>query len=227
MDLKGVCLANEDTPQDVIDELVKVAGHAFLDEPWTHEMLVSMEWIEQGSELERNISDGIFRGEIEECIERDCPCIYYTPDLKGVMVAYLSSELVEGITWNDLEETGFARGAYPLMDSEQLRLWNAKEEEMDQSFIWDYPLTVHDDGSDFLHILSFAVAPDAQGTGVASRLMKPFLLEAEKRNIPLYLECLSDRLESLYSYYGFEVVERRYVDGVDVHERIMAYNKTI
>lgn len=221
MHLDGVCLADENTPEVVIEEIVRVAGTAFLEEPWTAEMLGSMDWIEPGSALERSISEGIFRGEIEECVEKKCPCAYYVPDLKGVMVAYLASELADGMTWADLEEQGFARGAYPLMDEEQLAQWQEKEESLDTSFTWDYPVRAHADGNDFMHILSFAVAPDAQGTGVASRLMRPFLEAADEKQVPVYLECLSDRLESLYSHYGFKVVERNYVDGVEIHERIM------
>lgn len=226
MKFNDIRLVYHHTPDEVIDKIVRVAGLAFLEEPWTKEMLRSMDWIEQGSKLERDISDGIFRGEIEECIDKRCPCAYYTSDMNGVMVAYLSSELPDNITWEDLEEAGFARGAYSLMSTEQLKEWQDKEELLDTSFVWDYPSKTHaDDNSDFMHILSFAVSPEAQGTGVATRLMRPFLELADKLEIPVYLECLSDRLESLYTHYGFEVIERYYVEGVEIHERIMVYGR--
>lgn len=220
-----ICLVDENTPQETLDVLARVAGEAFLEEPWTREMLDSMDWVEKGSPLARSISDGIFAGEMRACIDNRCPCFYYTPDMSGIMVAYLSSELPDGITWTDLEEQGMTCGIHHLMRKEQLSQWHDKEDEMDVSFIWDYPVTEHSDGSDFMHILSFAVRPDAQGTGVASRLMRPFLDKARELGVPVYLECLSDELESLYSHYGFEVVERLYADSVEIHERIMAYNK--
>ena len=223
--IDNICLVDENTSQETLDELARVAGEAFLEEPWTREMLGSMNWVERKSRLARSISDGIFMGEMRACIENGCPCFYYTPEMSGVMVAYLSSELPDGIMWADLEEQGMSCGIHHLMSEEQLSQWHDKEDEMDASFVWDYPVAEHSDGSDFMHILSFAVRPDAHGTGVASRLMRPFLDKARELGVPVYLECLSDELESLYSHYGFEVVERRYVDGVEIHERIMVFNK--
>mgnify|MGYP004604432115 FL=1 len=52
--------------------------------------------------------------------------------------------------------------------------------------------------------LCFVVAPERQGRGEGSRLMKPLLRALDERGIPLYLETHRERNLEIYRHYGFE-----------------------
>lgn len=226
MQFPELIITDRSTPKDVISKIASVGGQSFLAEPWTREMLDSMDWCERGSELELAVSTAIFAGEIEECVERDCPCAYYTKDHQGILIAYLASELAgagedgSSITWGELEENGFARGLSDILTKEQLAKWDERESKMDtEGFTWIYPIEFAN--GDFIHIISFGVAPQAQGSGLATKMMSQVLDKSDELNVPIYLECLSERLEGLYGHYGFVTIEERHIKCADIYERIM------
>jgi ribosomal protein S18 acetylase RimI-like enzyme len=49
------------------------------------------------------------------------------------------------------------------------------------------------------------VAPEAQGQGLGSRLMRPTLDRCDKENLPAYLEASSERNAALYERLGFKL----------------------
>jgi ribosomal protein S18 acetylase RimI-like enzyme len=57
------------------------------------------------------------------------------------------------------------------------------------------------------YLAILAVAPQSQGKGLASRLVRPFLAEADADGKPVYLETNTPRNVSLYEHYGFRVME--------------------
>ncbi len=58
----------------------------------------------------------------------------------------------------------------------------------------------------YMHLSSFAVDPEHQGKGVASRLVRPVLAHLDANSIYGYLETQSERNVSIYRHYGFEVL---------------------
>ena len=86
------------------------------------------------------------------------------------------------------------------------------------NFKWMIPET---EGKDFIHFFSVGVNPDMRGSGAFRRLVTPFLDYADQHGLNCYLECYTDRLESLYGHFGFET-EHRFTDpNFDVYERAM------
>ena len=51
------------------------------------------------------------------------------------------------------------------------------------------------------------VAPQFQGKGCASKLLRPMLARIDEEGLPCYLETLDERNVRLYEHFGFKVVE--------------------
>jgi GNAT superfamily N-acetyltransferase len=54
---------------------------------------------------------------------------------------------------------------------------------------------------------NIGVAPEAQGKGLGSRLMRPTLDRCDKEGLPAYLEASSERNAALYERLGFQCTE--------------------
>jgi ribosomal protein S18 acetylase RimI-like enzyme len=60
--------------------------------------------------------------------------------------------------------------------------------------------------SPYLHLGSFAVDPEMQGKGFASRLIRPMLAYLDEIGLDCCLETQSESNVSLYEHYGFEIL---------------------
>jgi ribosomal protein S18 acetylase RimI-like enzyme len=65
-----------------------------------------------------------------------------------------------------------------------------------------------------LYLQTIGIRPEAQGQGLASRLIRPFLAEADRRGLPCYTETVTPENVGLYEHYGFRVVEMRHLPGL-------------
>ncbi len=61
-----------------------------------------------------------------------------------------------------------------------------------------------------------AVAPESQGKGLASRLVRPMLAEADERSQGAYLETMRQRNVAIYEHLGFRCVEEYRVPKTDL-----------
>jgi len=66
------------------------------------------------------------------------------------------------------------------------------------------------------------VAPELQGQGNASKLLRPMLESADARGMPVYLETMDGRNVSLYEHFGFQVVEESAVPDTNLRSWAMA-----
>lgn len=57
------------------------------------------------------------------------------------------------------------------------------------------------------YLNTIAVSPEAQGKGLASQLIRPFLDKADAEGVSAYTETMTPSNVGLYQHYGFEVVE--------------------
>ncbi|MFW9910140.1 MAG: GNAT family N-acetyltransferase [Candidatus Thorarchaeota archaeon] len=55
----------------------------------------------------------------------------------------------------------------------------------------------------FYHLILIAVAPSSQGRGLASKLIRPVLDMADKREIGAYVETTNPRNVTFYEHFGF------------------------
>ena len=60
---------------------------------------------------------------------------------------------------------------------------------------------------EYLHLTHLATLPEAQGSGIASQLMKPMLDRARAFNTPIYLECTNRNNLNLYRQFGFRLID--------------------
>ena len=64
------------------------------------------------------------------------------------------------------------------------------------------------------YLQNIGVRPTAQGQGLASQLIRPFLAEADARGLASYTETVTPENVSLYEHYGFRVVEQCRLPGL-------------
>jgi ribosomal protein S18 acetylase RimI-like enzyme len=55
------------------------------------------------------------------------------------------------------------------------------------------------------HLVYLGVAPQAQGQGVGSAMLKQALTDVDAAHLPAFLECSSERNRALYARHGFEM----------------------
>jgi len=67
------------------------------------------------------------------------------------------------------------------------------------------------------YLETISVLPSAQGRGVASRLVKPFLDQADQQSVSVYTETMTPSNVGLYEHYGFKTMEDYRVPGTDLH----------
>ncbi|MBL8163866.1 MAG: GNAT family N-acetyltransferase [Anaerolineae bacterium] len=67
------------------------------------------------------------------------------------------------------------------------------------------------------YLQTISVAPRAQGKGLASRLIRPFLMKADAERVSVYTETMTPSNVGLYEHYGFRTVEQYDVPGQDLH----------
>jgi ribosomal protein S18 acetylase RimI-like enzyme len=66
------------------------------------------------------------------------------------------------------------------------------------------------------YLNTIGVAPESQGKGVASKLIKPFLAQADEQGVSAYTETITPSNVSLYEHYGFRVMEVYLVPNTDL-----------
>lgn len=203
--------------RETIDRLAHMMGRSFMEERWTACWLSALDALSASDGRKLEISRAIMRHDFT--VGAPYECCYMLPDMAAGAGAYLSSDL-NGRIWNDLEDEAMAlMAASTLTDEEEVALSRqAKEMKGVSNFRW---MIKHADHADFIHFFSLGVNADMRGSGAFRRLMTPFLAHADERGINCYLECYSDRLESLYGHFGFETVERFSDPAFDIVERAM------
>lgn len=66
------------------------------------------------------------------------------------------------------------------------------------------------------YLETISVLPSAQGKGYASQLIRPFLAHADEQGVAAYTETITPGNVSLYTYYGFKVMEAFPVPKTDL-----------
>ena len=74
---------------------------------------------------------------------------------------------------------------------------------------------------DMWYCLCFAVAPERQGKGAGSQLIRPVLDIFQDKHIPLYLETHKATNVEIYKHYGFKVVDRNPIPKTNIIQYAM------
>lgn len=123
-------------------------------------------------------------------------CIWEKPD-----------EHQSAITWNDIVE-GFSLvfhvGLCSLLRMARYQCWSSKLKKKLVSDPYWYLDTV-------------AVSPDYQGKGFASKMIKPFLAEANAKGDKVYLETQNINNVPIYEKYGFKLISTQNINKQITH----------
>ncbi|MFC2008975.1 GNAT family N-acetyltransferase [Chloroflexota bacterium] len=67
------------------------------------------------------------------------------------------------------------------------------------------------------HLLleTLAVRPELQGKGFASELLRHALARADAEQLPLYLDTFTPNSVEMYRHFGFDVIEKGQISGMD------------
>lgn len=66
------------------------------------------------------------------------------------------------------------------------------------------------------YLNTISVAPEAQGQGLASQLIRPFLQKADSEQVAAYTETMTPSNVGLYEHYGFKTMEQVDVSGTNL-----------
>ncbi len=75
--------------------------------------------------------------------------------------------------------------------------------------------TKHDPPKPHWHLGPIGVHPECQGQGIGKAMLASFLKVVDEQGMPAYLEADVDRNVALYEKFGFKVIARADIAGVD------------
>ncbi len=211
-DLKAVT-ANQ---VELLDALADMTGESFREEMWHVTFIDALDAL--GASEKRKLE--ITQKEIRANYSVTAPYgfVYTLEDYAGAVNIYRRS-LAQGLTWEDFESRSLALLENEFSAEEKAVLLNRAEEMA--VFTADWVFDYLEEGEDFLYIASISIDPKKRGTGAFARLFTPLVAYAQQQNVPLFLDCFTDRLEGLYQHFGFDVLKRVSSPDFEIVERCM------
>ncbi|OUO86535.1 GNAT family N-acetyltransferase [Gordonibacter sp. An230] len=199
---------------DELNALAAMVGACFREEMW------HVTWLDvPGISEERKLAITQAAIHADYAVTAPYGCVYALPNHAGAANAFLRSELPEG-GWEQFEKESERRLALAFTPEETAVL-GPRAEAMESLSDTNWPLAHAKADEDFIYFISIGIDPARRGAGAFRRLFVPFLDEADQREVRCYLDCYTDRLESLYGHFGFRTVERKDAPGFDLVERCM------
>lgn len=212
MNLPGLSTVQPEQTE-LLDELAHMVGTCFREELWYATWLDVPDLSE-----ERRLE--ITRASLRADYAATAPygCVYTLDDRAGAANVFLRSEL-DGRSWPELEKQE-EQAMAALLTAHEQEVLGPRAAALEPASDTNWP-SERAGAEDYLYFVSIGVDPARRGSGAFGRLFRPFLTETDRRGICAYLDCYTDRLESLYGHYGFCTVERKGAPGFDLVERCM------
>ena len=84
--------------------------------------------------------------------------------------------------------------------------------------IYDYMISTQYElvPSSHWYFFIIGVDPNYQGKGYASRLIKPMLARIDKEQLPCYLDTNNENNVGIYQHFGFKVLKKYQIPGINV-----------
>ena len=192
-------------------------GDSFMEEMWFVTWLEALDEIGTDDARKRELLHAVFADDIEAFAPYGA--IFMLDDMTAAVGGYLYSEL-GGETITSVEGAQAGKRFLETATPQEVELLERREQEMDaiSSFDW---AREHAGGKDHINFFAWAVDPAARGKGSLRRMLAPFFAFADEHGLKCYLECYSDRLQSMYEHLGFEMVDELHSPDFDVYERRM------
>ena len=215
MQLPGLITVRSDTPE-AFEHAVEIIGTSFMEEQWFATWLSALEKLGEGTERKQEILRAVIRDDLVAHVPYEG--VYVLDDGAAATGAYLYSEL-SGTTHARLEAQSHANfDAIATPAEREVLEAQARLMEPVSDFDWSRGLE-HE--ADHIYFFAWAVDPASRGTGALRRLIEPFFAFADAHKLNCYLECYTDRLQSMYEHLGFSTIDELSCDGVDLIERRM------
>lgn len=199
---------------DLIDELATMVGTCFREEMW---YVTWLDALDASEERKLEITRALIRADFATTAPYGC--VYTLSDHAGAANVCLRSEL-GAISWPELEERA-TQTTEALFTPAELDVLIPRAEAMEPLSDTNWPINYAQDDDDFIYVISIGVDSTRRGSGAFRRLFTPFLEYADAHKLSCYLDCYTDRLEQLYTHFGFKTVERKEAPGFELVERCM------
>ena len=215
MQLPGIITV---TPQDttLIKHIASMMGESFLEENWYITWLDALNKYDITKSRRLEIMEALFQDEIEAYAPYEG--VYALEDLTAATSVYLASDL-QGKDPEKIEESMQTHFLHTVSKKELFHLVKREHEMRNiSSFHWAHDL---EKDNDFIYFHAWAVDPQARGKHSLTRLVTPFFEYADAHGLNCYLDCYSDRLQSIYEHLGFELIDTLTDPAFTVFERRM------
>lgn len=206
------------SPSDsaLIEHAAALLGDSFIEEQWFATWLSALDALGADDERKKTLLRAIFLDDIDAFAPYEG--IHLLEDGTAAVGGYLFSEL-RGETLTSIEEGQGGRHFLQVATPEEVRTLEKREQEMEGISSFDWARAY--DGGDHINFFAWAVDSAARGKGSLKRALAPFFSYADEHGLNCYLECYSDRLQSMYEHLGFELVDELHAEGIEAYERRM------
>lgn len=226
MHLPGIVEITPDQPE-LIERAARVMGTSFLEENWFITWLSALDALGADRARKEAVMHAYFQG----CLEAHAPrhAVWATEDFAGVAGGYLASEFGADATHVELEANAYTAYLPALLTEAEGRALEEADRALQpvSDFSWAAGHAREESKAgvrstdDHIYFYAWAVDPEKRGSGAFRRLITPFFDYADEHDVNVYLECYSDKLQSLYEHVGFELVRTLEAPGVAISERCM------
>ena len=191
--------------KDQVKPAAKTATRAFLDYPLWDSLFsdASVKYKFHLNTFEFTIKHSILSGEA-----------YATPNLEGVALWAKPGKIYMNLV--DMIRAGGLKVSYKIGSTVLFDIGLKKIISYMKSM--EYIEKAHKRLVPFQHwyLAVLAVDPDHQGRGHAGDLLRPMLARIDREGLPLFLETQKERNVALYERFGFEVLEKAPIPGLDI-----------
>lgn len=216
MELPGIITVRPEQT-DLLKKVADMMGTSFMEECWYITWLSALDKLGATEQRKEEIMQRIFWYELVE--NAPYQGVYCLPDVAAATGVYRYSEF-KGVTHTLLEDRAFSQLEQEVLTADERFALDEQAERMAAISEFEWAATV-EQGKDHLYFYAWAVDPAARGTGALRRLLKPFFDLADAEGLNCYLECYSDRLQSMYEHIGFELFDELHSPDFEVYERRM------
>lgn len=215
MNLPGIITITPDQPL-LLERAARILGDSFIEEGWTSTWLSCLDEMGATRARKQEILHAQYLDELGNHVPYQGA--YLLEDGTAAAGGYLYSELA-GHTHPELQ--GASQKNFLAVATPQEREALAEQERrMEPISQFDWTRHREQEG-DHIYFYMWAVDRTARGKGSLRRLINPFFDYADEHNLNCYLECYSDRLQSMYEHLGFELIDVLSDPAFDVTERRM------
>jgi GNAT superfamily N-acetyltransferase len=176
-------------------KVVRILLECFRDDPLYKKLIPE-------DELRDRTLPEVFACDAGELLEND-DAFADGPDINGLIIVDDDSEPYNHLKFFSVETFYAWKTSVSLIkdDTSLKTLWQFLKARQYLNAGWTKELPA----KQYIHIIYFAVRPEARGTGMAHKVMVPVLKYADQKGLLVSLETHNEKNLPMYQHYGFEL----------------------